>query len=134
MGAEVMNWDSTAADPATALALGVDGSTDTLSLRFAQVGVGGSADILTLRIADVGNLADYARVLAYLRSLNGVADVQVERVGASELTCRLSVEVAASAVVRTISLGNTLAVVNVAPVAGATAGQPPAELNYRLLP
>lgn len=135
VGDEVMNWDSTAGDPASALALGVDGSADTLSLRFAQVGAAGaSADIVTLRITDVSSLAAYARVLTYLRSLNGVTDVQVEQVGPTVLTCRLSMEVATAAVVRTIGLGTTLAAVPVVPVAGAPLTQPPAELNYRLMP
>lgn len=133
VGDEVMNWDSAAGDAASALALGVDGSADTLSLRFAQVGVGESADILTLRITEVASLADYARVLAYLRSLNGVTDVQVEQVGPTVLTCRLSIEVGPPAIVRTIGLGTTLAAVTAPPVPGPQAVQPPGELNYRLL-
>ncbi len=130
-GDDVINWDGAAAAPADVVAAGVDVTTDTLAARFAQLDTVTANSQLTLRIADVANLDDYSRVLTYLKSLNGVTSVQVRSVDPRTLVCSLTLQVGAPAVIRTISLGNTLAA---APASVPQPEQPQTELSYRLLP
>ncbi len=132
VGDEVMNWDSNGASPDMVLAAGVEGSADALAMRFSQIVDPERGSVLSLRIADVNTLADYARLLSYLGALSGVTAVQVTEVEAQAVTCRLTLEMGAAAVARTIGLGSTLA-----SVAAGAAPQPAglqAEFHYRLLP
>lgn len=128
---ESMHWESVGATPDEVLAAGVDGSTDALAMRFAQVVDLDGGSVVTLRVSDVQTLSDYARLLNYLRALAGVTAVQVTEVEPRAVTCRLSLEANPAAVTRTIGLGSTLAAVG-----GVAATTDPlhTELHYRLLP
>lgn len=132
IGDDVSRWESVGADEAAALAGGVDDGADALSARFAEVGSTDSGATLVMKVDDIATLADYARVLAYLKSLAGVSSVAVDTVAPRAVTYRLATDVPTAAVVRTIGLGTVLT-----PVAQSTASGPEstqAELNYRLLP
>ncbi len=132
VGDEAMNWDSSGTTPDAVLALGVEGSADALAMRFSQIVDPERGSVLSLRVDDVRTLADYARLLSYLDALSGVTAVQVTEVEPQTVTCRLTLEMGAGAVARTIGLGSTLAAV----AGGVTPppGELPLELHYRLLP
>lgn len=128
IGEEALHWDNTGAMPDEVLTAGVESSADALAARFAQVGRLEGGTQLSLRVSDVNSLADYARLLGYLRSLSGVSAVQITAVEPQAVSCRLTLEVGPEAVVRTIGLGATLAAVPVM----AEPRSP--ERQYRLLP
>jgi hypothetical protein len=132
VGDEAMNWDSGGTTPDAVLALGVEGSADALAMRFSQIVDPERGSVLSLRVDDVRTLADYARLLSYLDALSGVTAVQVAEVEPQTVTCRLTLEMGAGAVARTIGLGSTLAAV--AGSAPLPPGELPLELHYRLLP
>lgn len=130
IGNEVKHWDSHGASADEVLAKGVDGSADALALRFAQATSAAGGGVLSLRVSDIDALADYARVLSYLRGLNGVTAVQVDKVEPRAVTYRLSVQADTTAVRRVIGLGSTLAPADA--MLPPDTSQP--ELSYRLLP
>ncbi|MFA5628122.1 MAG: DUF2066 domain-containing protein [Thiohalomonadaceae bacterium] len=128
---EVLYWDNSSAVLDEVLAAGVTGSADALAVRFSQVASQGSEQQLTLSINEVHSLADYVRLMSYLRSLNGVSDVQISKVEPTVMHCRLLLKLSPDAIARTIGLGTTLAAM--------PAGNQGSELTsfarqYRLLP
>ena len=131
VGEDSTTWNNDGSTPAQVLTAGVDATTDSLSLRFAQVGdVGGGSSIL-LNVADIHDLAGYTRVLYYLKSLNGVTDVQVDEVKPGTVTYRLALHVEQKGIIRTIGFGSTLEAAS-GPV--PQPGSQQAEFFYRLLP
>lgn len=132
VGDDASSWNNDGPTAQQVLAAGVDATADSLSLRFAQIGDAGAGTMLQLNVTDINNLADYTRVLYYLKSLNGVSDVQVSEVQPTNVTFRLALHVGAKGIIRTIGFGSTLAAVSTAPA--SQAGQQQAEFFYRLLP
>ncbi len=125
------------------LVAGVDGAASRLAARYAQRingGVAGKRVMITVR--DVNTLADYARTLKYLQSLDLVRRVQVVSVSASQLVFRIAIRSNRQGLVQAIAFGGTLATVGREPgvpplvVAAGTTSQPaaPPGLSYRLLP
>ncbi len=131
VGEDSVNWNNDGSTPAQVLAAGVDATADSLSLRFAQIGDVGVGSSIRLNVADIHDLADYTRVLYYLKSLNGVTDVQVDEVKPGTVTYRLALHVEQKGIIRTIGFGNTLAAAS-SPV--PQPGSQQAEFFYRLLP
>lgn len=128
LGNDIQSWEGAPATLEAAVGAGVDAIADLLGQRFAQAGDIQAGTELRLRVHGVASLADYARTLAYLRSLNGVSAVQVVRVEADTAIYRLQGETGAATLQRTIALGSTLAPFDA--VQSTAAG----ELDYRLLP
>lgn len=129
VGQDSTTWNNDGPTPAEVLKAGVDATADSLSLRFAQVGDVGAGSSLVLNVTGINKLADYTRVLYYLKAINGVTDVQVAEVQPGSVTYRLALHVEPDGIIRTIGFGNTLAAVssNQAPQAGTATipGQTP---------
>lgn len=89
-----------------ALAAGIHELADRQAQRFSIQA--GSAREQRLRVAGVDSLADYGRVLNYVRGLNPVRGAQVESVRAGEMTLRLQVEGDPDLLQRVIVAGRTL--------------------------
>ncbi len=124
---EARNWEATGESEAAVIRVGVEGAAEVLAARYAQSAVA-MGDTLELRIGDVTTLEGYVRVLAYLRSLSGVADAQPVQVESDALVCRLVIKAAPSQVTGLIALGDTLE--RIVPGGGGVHSLP----EYRLLP
>lgn len=127
-GEEVLRWDSEGFDAELVLSAGIEGATDHLSVRFAQIFEDGGKQHMDLQVAGVADLAGYARAMKYLRSVAGVSAVDVLRVSPESLECRLSIDVDAANVAKIIALGSMLV-----PDEGAVAatGPSPASPAFR---
>jgi uncharacterized protein len=99
-------WASAANSLDEVLAAGIDELADRQAQRFATQP--GTTREMRLRVGGVDSLADYARVLNYLRGLNPVRDVQVEGAREGELLLRVRVEGDPETLARVIAAGRQL--------------------------
>lgn len=101
---------------------GVDRLADILAAQFASIVDYGGVNLVQLSVADLNNVDQYAKVLAYLASLNSVTDVEVEEVEPGRVMFRLRAHGGNVAVNQAIELGRVLE-----PIGNR-------EGDYRLLP
>lgn len=105
------------------LEAGMNDAADRLAQRFAGTPGNTAEAAVGLHIAQVRTLADYARVLAYLQSLDGVSRVDVTGAAGDRVSFHLKARGGQPALEQIIALGRTLA-----PVPGGDA------MQYSLLP
>jgi uncharacterized protein len=99
-------WVGTHATAADALTAGIHELADREAQRFAVQT--GHVQELRLQVAGVASLAEYGRVLNYLRSRTAVRSAQVEAVQGNRTTFRLRVEGDPQTLSRAIASGNVL--------------------------
>ena len=139
------SWDSGPGSQDDAIAAGIAGATEQFAKRYALDLTPGIANSVLMSIENVASLADYARVMHYLQSLDPVADVQVARVEGSKVSFRIKVRGQPHGLIQTLALGKTLVAAapqtgdgaSMAPTAeGDQAGGAPAaeEYRYRIAP
>ena len=139
------SWDTGQGTQDDAIAAGIAGATEQFAKRYALDLTPGIANSVLMSIENVASLADYARVMHYLQSLDPVADVQVARVEGSKVSFRIKVRGQPHGLIQTLALGKTL--VAVAPQTGDGASMTPAaegdqggeapaaeEYRYRIAP
>jgi len=108
IGQDSQSWQAVGETQGQVIAEGIDGLADRLGKRFAtQASV--SKNALVLDVEDVTSLQDYARVLRYLRSLDGVSNARLLQVDADRIVVVADVQGDAAGLERTISLSNILA-------------------------
>jgi len=108
IGQDSQSWQVVGTTQGQVIAEGIDGLADQLGKRFAtQASV--SKNALVLDVEDVTSLQDYARVLRYLRSLDGVSNARLLQVDADRIVVVADVQGDAAGLERTVSLGNILA-------------------------
>ncbi|NKB38869.1 MAG: DUF2066 domain-containing protein [Gammaproteobacteria bacterium] len=119
---KMANWTSESDILDATLEEGIDRLADILAEQFATTPVDGQINRFKLTVADVFNVDQYAKVLAYLSSLNSVADVEVQLVENGLVEFELEAHGGKLAVSQAIELGRVLS-----PIAGN-------RNEYRLLP
>jgi len=145
LGGGEEHWRVTSPLQAEVLSAGVDGAADLLGSRFARVFDESQSERVKVTIRDVSSLEDYARTMLFLRSLDVVTAVQVEKVAGDFVTFELQVRGNSSGLAQTISFGRTL--LEIPAVVGLDdgddalpgpswemAGEAHQQLWYRLLP
>jgi hypothetical protein len=101
-------WESAPGQESDAVAAGIAGTADQFAKRYALSLTAEAANSMTLTVENVASLTDYARALAYLKSLDPVAGVQVAEVQGDAVNFRLKLRSDPQAVVRSIGWGSTL--------------------------
>ncbi len=119
---KMASWTSESDILDATLEEGIDRLADILAEQFAAPRVAGEINRFKMRVADVFNVDQYAKVLAYLSSLNSVADVEVLTVENGQVEFMLEAHGGKQTVSQAIDLGRVLA-----PIAGN-------RNEYRLLP
>jgi len=104
----VTTWDSPVGTQDEVVEAGVDGPAERFAERYALTLTPDVEDSVVLTIENVASLADYARALKYLRSLDPVAAVQIARVEGAEVSYRLKVRGKPEALAESIGWGKTL--------------------------
>lgn len=124
---EAQGWNASAQDLDALVGTMVAQVTGTLAQRYAHVVDPNARSFVTLDVSAVETLADYARLMRYLRSLDNVKGAQVLRSEADRLRVRVEVLGDAQALARLISLGQVLAPATVVAESGV-------DRSYRLNP
>ena len=86
---------------------GIDTTAEILSSRYASAGQT-EAGIVLVQVKDIKNLADYNRVLAYLKKLSHVSSVQPSYLTASNAIFKLTTPQGRLGIARGVALGHTL--------------------------
>jgi len=139
------SWDSAPGSQDDVIAAGIAGATAQFAKRYALDLTPGIANSVLMSIENVASLADYARVMHYLQSLDPVADVQVARIEGPKVSFRIKVRGQPHGLIQTLALGKTLVAVAPQTVDGASmtpagegdqgGGAPAAEeYRYRIAP
>ena len=92
---------------------GTHEAADRLAIQYAAVGAYGDPLEVVMVVSGVNNLADYARALKYLGSLDETGRVDVVRVEADRVWFDLEARGGQDGLRRLVSLGTTLAVESV---------------------
>jgi hypothetical protein len=103
-----LNWETEGGTLDQVLAGGVDGGADYLARQYAQVLTTVASQEVVVNVAGVENLAQYARTLDYLESLNQIASLQVAEVSANDLYLRIAIRGTVEGLGKTIELGDVL--------------------------
>ncbi len=117
-------WRVQGDQPQLLLEEGLDGAATLVAQQFASGSSFAGNSGMSLQVSGIHSLADYARVLRYLQSLDVVTRVDVRRVVPDEVSFTLIAHADTQSVQRTIALGRVL---DETPGAGNMA-------SYRLLP
>jgi hypothetical protein len=127
-------WQADANMDVDALDAGLNGAADLIAHRYAQLFSTNTAGSVYLNVGHVTDLADYARAMKYLESLDTVTSVEVTRVQADEVQFKLAMRGDLGGLVRTISLGKILNRVEGSAVAGTQGNVMGEALVYQLSP
>lgn len=92
-GEVVRRWSDTGGDAQALLAGGASGAVSALTQRYAGLGALGSPGRYAVRISGIESAADYARAMAYLRSLSLVRGIELHSASGDRL--QLSVDLGA---------------------------------------
>jgi hypothetical protein len=104
----ITTWESGEGPQNVAIAAGISGAAEQFAKRYALELTPGVTNNVLMTIENVASLADYARVMRYLQSLDPVAAVQVARLEGDKLTLQLKVRGQTHGLIQTIALGKTL--------------------------
>ncbi len=106
------DWTLRYEDLDVMLVEGVDRAADLVARRFAQAAVGVSEGVIDFSVHDTRTLGDYARLLAYLQSLDGVSRIDVTGASGNQVSFSLEIRGGRSAFTQVIGLGRTLVPMN----------------------
>ena len=105
---DVARWKEEGLSQEQVLAGGIEGASDRLAQRYAQLFTPETEGQISLTVTDINGLASYARTKQYLESLDVVAGVQVTEVFSDEVLFKLDMRGDLPGLERAIGLGNTL--------------------------
>ena len=105
---QIVSWSNEADSLAALLEEGIDNLADTLASHFVQPDAFVGVNDVRLSVVDIFNTDQYARVLAYLSSLNSVADVEVMQVEKGKVTFKLIAHGGELTISQAIALGRVL--------------------------
>ncbi|MDZ7802909.1 DUF2066 domain-containing protein [Thiohalophilus sp.] len=144
------NWNAAGQALEEVIVPGINRLADLLAEQFARLGQNDQHEQLRVRVSDVNGLADFNRVMNYLKDLALVKEVSIEQIEANNLTLMLSSRHGRLAINQAVSLGHTLKAETVSmtpalsnlPMTGQVIAQDspvepqtrPVDLQYRLLP
>ncbi len=126
---DAIHWQSQAWDQGEAIAAGIEGAADQLAARYAQLFTSHASDRIELEVEGIDSLEAYARALAYLQSLDAVAEARPVVVHGERVRFDLAIRTNRHSLVRDIALGRVLSAAG----DGAGGGGMP-RLLYRLNP
>jgi len=101
------DWSMSGSTLDEVLLPGIDTTAEILSSRYASAGQA-EAGIVLVQVKDIKNLADYNRVLAYLKKLSHVSSVQPSYLTASNAIFKLTTPQGRLGIARGVALGHTL--------------------------
>lgn len=136
------DWSMSGSTLDEVLLPGIDTTAEILSSRYASAGQEEAGTIL-VQVKEIKNLADYNRVLAYLKKLSHVSSVQPSYLAASHAIFKLTTPQGRLGVARGVALGHTLVSETVASTTvptqpqatqAETSNEVTADLVYRLVP
>ena len=112
---QIKQW--TVTDPALPglLRSGVIETTESLAAKFAQVFLATPDESVTLVASEVNSYERYAKLMRYLKALDQVASVTVERLDKSELLLRIVLRGSRESFAKVVMLGDLLQTPPVAP-------------------
>ncbi len=119
---QTVSWTSQGELAEIVLKEGVDELADRIASQYANTGSSVS-EVIEFLVTDVDNLDKYARVLAYLESVQSISSVQVRRVSRNNVMFTLINRGGLAAIEQSIALGKTLELVS-----------NNEQITYRLLP
>jgi len=101
-------WTTQTDLPEVALDEGFNGFVDTLAGEFLRSPGYIPVGDIEITVGAIDTVAHYARLLAYLESLNSVSHIHVKAVRSGEVTLALTAHGGAQTIIQTLSLGRTL--------------------------
>ncbi|MCC7412224.1 MAG: DUF2066 domain-containing protein [Gammaproteobacteria bacterium] len=119
IGDDTASWTTAGDLPEVVIDEGVDGLADALAARYAQPLASAADAGLDIVVYGVRGSDDYARILAYLGSLDAVTKVFVRAVRDDQVALELTARGGAQSLARTFALGDTLAPVGAGAAIGA---------------
>lgn len=144
------NWNVAGRTLGEAVVPAINRLADLLAEQFARLGQNDQPEKLRVRVTGVNGLADFNRVMNYLKDLALVKEVSIEQIEANNLTLILSSRHGRISINQAVSLGHTLKAETVSmtpaqvkqPMTGQVIAQDTAmplqtrrvDLQYRLLP
>ncbi len=140
------DWTPTGVTLNDVIMPGIDATAESLAQRYAQVGESADGKVF-IQVRDVKTLADYNRVVKYLKTISSVSGIQPYQVTAESTIFELATPAGRLGVARAVALGHTLATepVETVPIpdtpatgttteSAVTAKQIVPDLLYRLIP
>ena len=101
------DWSMSGSTLEEVLLPGIDTTAEALSSRYASAGQTESGTVL-VQVKDIKNLADYNRVIAYLKKLSHVSSVQPSYLTATNAVFKLTTAQGRLGIARAVALGHTL--------------------------
>jgi len=101
------DWSMSGSKLDEVLLPGIDTTAEILSSRYASAGQAEAGTVI-VQVKDIKSLADYNRVLAYLKKLSNVSAVQPYYLVASDAIFKLTTPQGRLGVARGVALGHTL--------------------------
>lgn len=101
------DWNASAVAMNQAIDLAINGTTDYLASRYAQVSQAEDS-IITVQIKDIKSLTDYNRTVKYLRSLTQTKAVNLLSVQADSAVFKVTTSVGRLGLARSIALSQIL--------------------------
>jgi uncharacterized protein len=111
IGEQEMHWTTQGVLAEIALEEGVNELVDRLASKYVNA-VSTGTEVIELTVTNVNNLDGYAKVLAYLESLQAISNIQVKRVTENDVMFEVISHGGVTAINQTIALGKTLELVN----------------------
>ena len=105
---QMARWSSESDLVEAVLDEGIDNLADVLAAQYTPTVIDVGTNQVRLAVSDIFSVDQYAKVLAYLGSLNSVSDVEVEQVQAGRVTFLLEAHGGQLAVNQAIELGRIL--------------------------
>lgn len=102
------DWTVSGNTMAEVLYPGIDKTAESLAVRYAQVDQVDTGKVL-VEVKAIKGLADFNRVVKYLRSISHVSDVQPAELAAESAFFRVTIPGGRLAVARAVALGHVLA-------------------------
>jgi hypothetical protein len=138
-GGQAQHWETRADGLLTALTAGVDGAADSIAQRYAQVLTTG-AEQVRLTVEGISTVAQYAKVLRYLESVESVSRVAVAGLENQQMAFYLQLRTSRDGLRRALALGDVVvpleASIGVDPGSSrpSWSGASTPDLNYRVAP
>lgn len=104
------DWSGRYPQISAVMQAGVSGALGLLAKRYALVFAEDEPGVFKLAVDGVNSLKDFARLQAYLKSLEQVKKVFVTRVDPGSASFRLDIRGSSEGLRQTIALGNTLSI------------------------
>ncbi len=108
MGDNQWGWDVAGKNRDAVLKAAIDNVTDALAARYSAVMSNNVKTNVTLKVTGINESGDYDQLMAYIKHLPPVMDVEPEHVLGSEVTLSISLRGDAHVLIQAIALGQQL--------------------------